>query len=290
MLKYYNKGSDENIINFLNWLDGRVTFWSSDAYNIANYVDNPNAKIKAWLESANKYLALGIIDGYIYARYGYAVEELTNIELQSKDDYLPSGYSLKLQPAFASTRPDIVIGTEDNASYAWIDITSSGSEGHIFRKDGAQWRSAPFVVEVLYPALNLTLMNSHSAASIAEGSRAARVMRHSSMRSRTMLEYMVDAVDKAVRNIKYNCGKSKALKITPPRIAYYMQKAFGYALDTNYKYPIINSIFSIYNQIGRKNIDYVLMLKHCIGKKNPQQNRAHALAYVGRCYSHAILR
>jgi hypothetical protein len=85
---------------------------------------------------------------FFFARYGYAVETLA-VNLLAAADISP--YSFHFQVSHGHTRPDIVVrnGSEE---IAWIDITSEGSPSHIYDKQGAGWKTRPYVAEVRYDA------------------------------------------------------------------------------------------------------------------------------------------
>jgi hypothetical protein len=96
---------------------------------------------------------------FLYRAFGYAVESIAGQELRSLR--LPAIYSISLQATRGGTRPDIVV-KHMGADIGWFDITSSASQGHIYKKNGAQWKRLDYVAEVVYPALDVDLLGAKS--------------------------------------------------------------------------------------------------------------------------------
>ena len=65
------------------------------------------------------------------------------------------GLNVILQAKRGNSRPDVILQFE-NTEIAWLDITSSASEGHIYDKDHDGWLGTPYVTEVTYSPLKLT--------------------------------------------------------------------------------------------------------------------------------------
>lgn len=138
----------------LNYIANMVLKAADIAYSYDS-LNKSISKFNQWAETAKQYLDSSNIapnTAFLYAHYGYAVEELVNIELKARPRYLI--YEIQLQVTHGHTRPDIVIlvGSEE---IAWLDITSKKSAGHIYSKLGAGWRIRPYVAELLYPELDL---------------------------------------------------------------------------------------------------------------------------------------
>ncbi|MBE2320375.1 hypothetical protein DVA67_030710 [Solirubrobacter sp. CPCC 204708] len=83
---------------------------------------------------------------FFFARYGYAVETLTQKSLEA---IKIAPYEFTFQVAHGHTRPDIVV-LLNGEEVAWIDITSHGSPDHILKKTGSQWKTRQYVAEVRY--------------------------------------------------------------------------------------------------------------------------------------------
>ncbi len=64
-----------------------------------------------------------------------------------------------LQAKRGNSRPDVVLQYK-GVDIAWLDITSSASEGHIYDKDHAGWFGTPYVTEVTYQPLKLNELNT----------------------------------------------------------------------------------------------------------------------------------
>lgn len=101
-----------------------------------------------WVSAFSEFLAdkEGNVPSFFYARYGYAIETIATHLFLAKNH---RGYKVHTQAAQGSTRPDFIIA-KGNQHHAWIDITSSASEGHIKNKQGGKWNSCEHVSEVLY--------------------------------------------------------------------------------------------------------------------------------------------
>jgi hypothetical protein len=97
---------------------------------------------------------LGHKTPFLKAAFGYAVEELAGQRLRARRlATLPDGCALAWQAGRASTRPDVIL-TRGGGDVAWLDITSSGSEGHVLDKQHTKWkRGGLWVAELLYPSL-----------------------------------------------------------------------------------------------------------------------------------------
>ena len=100
------------------------------------------------------------------ARYGYAIESLACSSTGTLNAALPSGCSFQLQATRGMTRPDLVVFHGDD-EVAWLDITSSGSIGHIDLKVGTGWKARTYVAEITYPPLDITKLGK-SALGIGE--------------------------------------------------------------------------------------------------------------------------
>lgn len=212
---------------------------SQTIYNISALC-NTNPKFYQWIYSAQKYIYENIIDNFIYARYGYAVEEYTNLNM-FKINFL-AGYTYNLQENRGGTRPDIIIYKkegDESKEIAWLDITSENSVGHIKRKAGAGWDKAPFVAELLYPSLNLNEIN---VGGDGIGWRAASLsaVRCSDKERRRLLQFMINCTD-------------KVLIESHNRVVYYNEliTLFSQAFNYNFRNVIfphgaINSILNKY--------------------------------------------
>jgi hypothetical protein len=105
-----------------------------------------------WARTAKGYFeAPKVVPEFIHARFGYAIETLACGDLPSQH----AGLSIGFQVSTGHTRPDIVLTHPVDGVVGWLDITSSDSANHILGKDGAGWRTKPFVYEVFYTPLSL---------------------------------------------------------------------------------------------------------------------------------------
>jgi hypothetical protein len=105
-----------------------------------------------WARTAKVYFENPkVVPEFIHARFGYAIETLACGDLPSQH----AGLSVNFQVSTGHTRPDIVLTHPVDGVVAWLDITSRDSADHILGKDGAGWRTKPFVYEVFYTPLAL---------------------------------------------------------------------------------------------------------------------------------------
>lgn len=117
--------------------------------------------IEHWRETWRAYLARED-PPLTAAAFGYAVESMTGLLLPTP----PEGYVVHPQQTRGGTRPDFVLGQKGGGDIAWIDITASDSENHIYNKE--DWNRAPHFAEVTYPSTNMEtirLVASSPAAS-----------------------------------------------------------------------------------------------------------------------------
>lgn len=122
------------------------------ALNWGMFLNNSNKHLALWAKTAQEYFSKpSETPDFIHARFGYAVEALTCMEVPDSYEDL----KISFQVATGHTRPDIVLYSEEDGQIAWIDITSADSAGHIKGKDGSGWSSRPFVWELLYKPLDL---------------------------------------------------------------------------------------------------------------------------------------
>lgn len=115
---------------------------------------NPIASIFQTLDGYTKRW-LGVFEAFVYkdekewlsTSIGYVIESYTNFKLPAQI----GNHTILLQQTRGGTRPDFVIqDTATGQEVAWLDITSSGSVGHINRKSGRGWQNMPYVAEILY--------------------------------------------------------------------------------------------------------------------------------------------
>lgn len=114
---------------------------------------------KKWVRDWKKYMRNEKVDLFA-ASFGYAVESLAS------NPYLPAapgGYDIEIQRPREGTRPDVIL-IKDGIDVAWLDITASESEGHIWQKGPPFWRDQKHAAEIVYPSLTegeIALMKSN---------------------------------------------------------------------------------------------------------------------------------
>lgn len=158
----------------LDTLVGQAATW---ALNIDNVPDGAGGYYDRWKNLSIAYLGDPdhVVDPFLCAAYGYAVETRTNELLDSLAGNLPAGWTVNKQVTVGMTRPDIVIFDTTPTAVAWIDLTSDSpsSVGHIQKKAGGGWSTKPYVFEVTYPPLDATLITQNGPPSQAAKLRAA---------------------------------------------------------------------------------------------------------------------
>ncbi|MFX3636939.1 MAG: DUF4157 domain-containing protein [Candidatus Pristimantibacillus sp.] len=141
----------DRITKIVNMVHQRVIQARTDAIQWHAFNGHGSKHLTQWFTAASSYVREPETSPkLIHAKFGYAIETLACHNLGGH-----GGLQAVLQFSQGHTRPDIVI-MDNQFQVAWIDITSGHSEGHIKGKDGAGWKSRPFVYEVLYEPLKLS--------------------------------------------------------------------------------------------------------------------------------------
>lgn len=150
--KKISEGGDKvAITNYIAAFDAAVQ--KAFAYvlhkpSLPDFADVDNGHLQHWKETWTRYL-LGSPTALPAAAFGYAVEALTELIFLPDP---PSGMRATAQQTRGGTRPDFVL-SKDNVDIAWIDITASNSENHIYNKE--DWNRVANFAEVTYPSTNL---------------------------------------------------------------------------------------------------------------------------------------
>lgn len=66
--------------------------------------------------------------------------------------------NILLQAKRGNSRPDVIL-QHKGEDVAWLDITSTLSEGHIYDKNSDGWKETPYVTEVTYEGLKVIALN-----------------------------------------------------------------------------------------------------------------------------------
>jgi hypothetical protein len=115
---------------------------AADGY-MQNFVDNFDA-------NANKFIDTAAMP----RQAGYWIESyVTKIVRPSA-----SGLDILLQSKRGNSRPDVILQYK-GTDVAWLDITSTVSEGHIYDKNSEGWNTTPYVTEVTYDGLKVLDLN-----------------------------------------------------------------------------------------------------------------------------------
>ena len=204
---------------------------SDTAYNISA-LQTSNPKQHNWAIAANAYFN-GQTVLFMNAIYGYAVEELVNIQLSSAAYNRLNGYIVLLQVTHGGTRPDIVLKDQYGKEAAWLDITSEGSAGHISGKVGSGWQTTPFVAELLYPVLDLTRLRINGDESIGARAHALDIFRQNSI-FRNKVESFFYSKFISAMDMLLNVHE-----ISQPLVARAIENKFNVYFPGNYKHPAI---------------------------------------------------
>lgn len=148
---------NNHIDDIIRWAKDTMLRGADYAYDLPN-IDVSVPKFKKWKEDVSEYLypktkKERLSWGLICCSFGYAVEEYVN---RHKDSCPHLGeFTVEFQQRRGKTIPDIIIKKVDT-DIAWLDITSTGSIKHINKKNSPGWSTKPIVVELVYPALDIS--------------------------------------------------------------------------------------------------------------------------------------
>lgn len=249
---------------------------ADELYYIDNFKDSPNAKFREWCEAAYKFLEDKVQPDFIFARYGYAVEEYVNLSLISKSIIPPRPYKIRLQVTHGSTRPDIVVLNEHNEEIAWMDITSKKSKGHILSKSG-NWPSArSYVAELLYEDLDLSKITT-VGGSIASHV-APRIMRAAKQMNSKLMRHLAEYMNISLRAVSLGDTIRERDFV---RLSSIVEANFGIRFKPNLKHPIIHSMLMMY--IGLPEIkcaDEASKWLRAYSHEKPRQSKSEAMSYI----------
>lgn len=174
-----------------------------------------------------------IVPEFFYARYGYAVERLTESFLRGQD-FAP--YRLKFQITHGHTRPDIVVMLGKQEA-GWIDLTSEASKGHVLGKQHSGWQTRPYVAEVTYDRPDPVQLTAKASA--ADPELKARIQR--AMEQAENEELALDFVFEQLAS-----KLSKEIGDRPPtsmnKAQELIRKAIGQALEGEVKRGVAKAI------------------------------------------------
>ncbi len=110
-----------------------------------------------WVDCWKNFLATGNTN-LLSAAFGYVVETLATVIYLAG---APGGLEIELQGIRGDTRPDLIL-KDGKTDVGWLDITSDGSDGHIWNKAG--WKNkAIHISEVTYPVFNPAVVEDNVA-------------------------------------------------------------------------------------------------------------------------------
>lgn len=258
---------------------------ADELYNIDGFVNSGVVKFREWYKAAHNFLQKKEIEEFIYAKYGYAVEEYVNLSLLSRKVVPPRGYKIRLQVTHGNTRPDIVIlrsgmGDKADEEIAWIDITSTSSAGHILGKSGSWLSARNYVAELLYDDLDLTKIST--GGSIASHA-APRIMRAARQMNSRLMRHMAECMNDVLRAVKIG---DVIRDINFAQLARLVQVNFGVGFPSNTKHAIIHSMLDMYSELpGIKFRDRAAKWKTAYARKKPKKSKNKAMSYITDSYN-----
>lgn len=265
------------LYNLIQQIDTLVQLYADKAYNISSLNYN-NPKQRNWLEKIQKYCN-GEGTLFMYAYYGYAVEEMVNQDLSSHYTTATNGYRVQLQVTHGSTRPDIVIVDRDNNEVAWLDITSENSAGHIYNKDGSGWDTTEFVAELLYETFDISKLRNSDEVGIGVRARTLSVARKASIRQNNLIKHLRYKLNIALYEFDQIYPASKSL------IASTIEQAFDCSFIQHRKHPAIKSMLKKYLE-NYPNSYYTDLIRSILNDyyKSDRQDLALAMRFISDSY------
>lgn len=270
--------NDQALFLLVTEIDNIVETCAQRAYNISSLVTS-YPKQKAWYKAVKDYFNNGgtNLDSLFYAKYGYAVEDMVNIQLRAQYCGSVNGYRVSLQVNYVDTIPDIVISKTNGKDIAWLDITSYASAGHINDKNSDKWSTIPFVAELLYPKFSITELRDSNERGIGSRALALKMSRQNDNFDRKLQEFLGDRVLLAFKAMQEPLRKKT--------IAECIENAFGQRLPAWGKHMLVKSILLEYiknnaNEYGVQTAKEILRKFYI----NISQNKSLAMRYVADCY------
>lgn len=286
-IKFHNRSVNSDVCDVLTAFTREVERAAKEAanklYNISDYRGIKNPKIKGWYDVAKEFVLDGIVDDFIYARYGYAVEECVNLRIEGGSLSLPAGYEADTQITHGGTRPDIVIRTlPDKKEIAWLDITSERSEDHVLLKSGDWKRARPFVAEIMYTSLStakIVDMESADPYIAAQWVAEAEAMR------KKYMDCLIWNMDAVFESPEFYEPLQKKVNITA--FAGLVERAFKVGLPYN-RLIVTHSLLETYiDELTESDAPippWANILKSEFRKKGTHKNIGKALSYVRESY------
>lgn len=248
-------------------------------YNISDYRGIRNPKIKGWYEVAKEYVKHGTIDDFIYARYGYAVEECVNLRIAGGSLAPSGGLDAEIQITHGGTRPDIVVKSRsDRSEVAWLDITSERSEDHVLLKSGNWARARLFVAEIMYTPLSVSnIVDTESKDPYA----ALRWAAEAEAAQARYTEHLICGMNAVFELPEFNEPRTE--KVNCSKLAQLTERVFGVALPPH-RLIVTHSMLGCYiTQLVESNKPVppqanILMTE--FRRKGIHQNGGSAISYV----------
>lgn len=259
-------------------IDMTVSDCADRAYNLSA-LDSSNPKHNLWLQAAGEYLASHTYDFKIYTSYGSAVEEMVNQYIRANYQAPVNGYSVYLQVRHGNTIPDIVIVDRSGNEAAWLDITSSGTAGHIWDKDGSGWKTTDFVAELLYNPLDFSKIRHSDGPGIGPMACTLSFSRKASIHQRHLKEHLYNGIIASLELI-YQTDS-----VTKSKIADCMQQAFKVKFSF-VKHPAIKSLLKQFIETNYAG-PYVELVREILRSyyKNDRQDLISAMKFLSESYS-----
>lgn len=260
-------------------MDGIVQHSANRAYNISS-LDMGRSRQKQWSEAVKNSRESGGTS-FLRAAYGYAVEDIANSIILRDYQGSAYGYTIELQVNYGSTIPDIVIRDGSRQDVAWLDITSAGSEGHIFNKQHSRWRTTLFVAELLYPPFDYTNLRTSDIGGTAARAEALHLSRSWGMRERNTSEFSNEVIERVLSRFSAFFPESKA------EVAAAFEEETGAGFPWGEKHTAIKSMLKNYVKAkGYTQGEHLSIAKDILHTfyKNGSENSSHARAFTAEGY------
>lgn len=219
----------------------------------SRYTQHPNVgsiKLNNWYFKCQEYFNSGEPPFDMYMTYGYAVEELTNLNYHS----VSHPYSLAKQVSYNGSRCDYELGISQEHKYyvlAWIDITSADSEEHIWRKAAGRWHSAPCACEILYKPLDPEKLLSHLDGSIGQNIHALSQERRNKIEERKINNHLINCMHRVLKNIWDNiCA------ISQTEVPNYFRQEFQIEMPDQC-HIVCHGLLALFMRIAGSNDSYI---------------------------------
>lgn len=298
-----NLGPGNPLYDYIQQIEDLTRRAADEMYNVDAYRTCGVRRVELWCATAIDYIMLDPINNpeeyaekhdelraKVYLRYGYAVENFVTNEVNNGNPPIPAGFNITSQEIHGSTIPDFVIRTvpdrqhRNGQTIAWLDITSSGSSGHIRRKAGGGWRNTPFVAELFYSPLTIGTVGTAGDRSIGQRARFNSAIRRNEVRKRLLDDFLRDRCNKFLNNLQ-TLRKTRDVPI--PEIVGLVQNAFGLEIRQRNYHQIIKSLLCEYLTLGGNYPCDAQDLINIYTRHGIRRSKSDAMRYVRDAYNNS---